>query len=105
MKAQEIYKVEDLVRVVLAERPETRGDDFYLVAEVYAKIVEPLTIYTMSFYDFLADHIELGLPPFETITRIRRKLQAEDPSLRANQEVTILRFNEQQGYEEYGLDK
>lgn len=107
MKSQEMYKVEDFVRKVMTERPATRSDDFLLVAEVCGEVSPALAdpLYAPSFRDVMENHTFWGLPSFETITRIRRKLQETEPELKAIEEVEEFRFNQQQEYERYGLDK
>ena len=106
MKTQRIYLIEDWVKQALETRPATRSDDFLLIREVCGKISPALEdpMYSPSFSDVLNNHEYYGIPSMETITRCRRKLQKIYPELKAEKEVEIARFNEQQEYERYGLD-
>ena len=73
-----IVKVEPLVKSALVNYPETRGDDYVLILKVLETFVTP----TLSLDAVFKNHVILGIPSLETITRCRRKLQALDPSLR-----------------------
>ena len=97
-----LYKIEDVVKEVLTEIPETRDDDFKLIAEVYYKM--NFNIASTSFALMMLGHKEFGLPPFESITRARRKLQATYESLRASQKVQDARLNETSEYINYAID-
>lgn len=97
-----IKNTEFIVKVVLEEMPETREDDFLLVAEVYCKMKPD--IITLPFNLVMLNHKDFKLPYFETITRARRKLQAENQSLRASEEVQDARINETREYINYAID-
>lgn len=97
-----LYKIEDVVKKVLTEIPETRDDDFKLIAEVYFKM--NFNIMNTSFALMMLGHKEFGLPPFESITRARRKLQATYEELKASEEVQDARLNETSEYINYAID-
>lgn len=97
-----LYKIEDTVKEVLTEIPETRDDDFKLIAEVYYKL--NFNIAGTSFALMMLGHNEYGLPPFESITRARRKLQATYEELRATKNVREERTNMQADYIRYAID-
>lgn len=97
-----IYKVEDIVRKILQEYETTRSDDFELIVYVYNEI-NP-TIKDYPFNAVMLGHKELGLPYFESVSRARRKLQAEDESLKPKKEVQIARINKQGDYINYAID-
>ncbi len=70
----------DKVKAILTERPETRDDDMKLYAIFVHKTVKlPAKI---GFYYALYDHEMYGLPSYESVTRARRKVQEQEPSLR-----------------------
>jgi len=94
-----LYKVEDIVYQVLQEVPETRDDDFVLVAETYNRI-NPEIKYC-NFNEVMLAHKELKLPYFESISRARRRLQNIFEELRPEQEVIEAREEEQLIYREY----
>lgn len=97
-----LYKVEDTVKEVLKEVPAARDDDFVLVAHVYYKL-DPEIVGT-PFNLVMLGHKELGLPYFESISRARRKLQAEYEELRATKEVEAARLNKTSDYIDYAID-
>lgn len=81
---------------VLQNKPETRGDDYLLVLEV-------LKFYAnekMSLESIMINHKTLGLPSLESITRCRRRLQEEDPSL-SSQKIKEFRKKETKQVLEY----
>ena len=97
-----LYKIEDIVKEILKEMPETRDDDFRLVAEVYFKLNPDIV--NLSFPMVMLAHKTLNLPYFESITRSRRKLQAEFEELRPSKEVEEARINKQSDYINYAID-
>lgn len=94
-----IQKVQPLVYAALKNTPETRADDYLLVLEVYKHFISV----EMSIKTVLEQHIELGLPSFASIVRIRRKLQAQYPEL-INKPAKKMRLSEEQKYRAYALN-
>lgn len=99
---KKLNKLENIVSEILTNIPDTRNDDFILVTCVYHAIA-PTAVYA-PFNQVMIDHKELGLPPFESITRVRRKLQADHEELRAVKEVAEARTNKQADYIEYSIN-
>ena len=70
------------VQALLEKYPELRDDDGRLISGVY------YTYYgideTYGFIYVKKHRKELGLPSEETITRVRRKIQEENPQLRSS---------------------
>lgn len=97
-----LYKVEEMVKEVLEEVPAARDDDFVLLAHCYYKL-NPEVVGT-PFNVVMLGHKEFGLPPFESITRARRKLQANNEELRATKEVETARLNKTADYINYSID-
>ena len=95
-----INKVEQIVERILEESENAQSDDFLLVYKVYSIIDE--TLRYKGFNEIVARHKELKLPPFETITRCRRKIQARRPELQNEKQRTI-RINETSTYIDYAL--
>ena len=96
---EKMVKVEGLVRKVLEEKKEARSDDFLLIFSVY-KAIDERIVYK-EFRRVMRDHIELCLPSFESITRARRKLQSQFPSLKPSKEVRAARKLEEKLIKEY----
>lgn len=95
-----INKIENLVKKTLEMYPDTRSDDFMLVAHVYLIMSNGYTS-TISFNGIMENHTAMGLPSMESITRARRKLQNEYEELRATESMRRIRRKEEQDYKEY----
>lgn len=94
--------IEPLVKEILEADQETRKDDFKLIAEVYYRLNQKIG--ELSFNLVMLGHKELKLPPVETITRARRKLQAKYEYLRPKEEVEILRTKEEAEFRRYAKE-
>lgn len=94
-----IYFIEPIVEEALINKPETRGDNFLLYIEVLKKFIDT----NMSLEAVFKNHIALGIPSLETITRCRRKLQEKNPELREPKSEGI-RANEEQEFRDYSKD-
>lgn len=102
MKTKDLYKLEDVVKDVLTNFEETRADDFHLIYSVYRELDFVHTTREL-FHEIMLNHKEYGLPPFESITRARRKIQKNHPEL-ANKKVQVARYNETSEYIDYAID-
>ena len=72
----------DLISQILQKHPETQDDDMKLYAIVcHSKTGMSSTI---GFYSALWNHNAYHLPSYDSITRIRRKVQQEHEELRGN---------------------
>ena len=58
----------------------------------------------MAFPTVLSNHSKLGLPPFESVSRCRRKLQSMHEDLRASKTVEEMRAEEEQDYRAYAKE-
>lgn len=93
--------LESTVKEILENDPTTRNDDFILVTSVYQRLGKIND--TQTFYCVMLGHKQLGLPSFESITRVRRKVQEKYPALRANKQMQERREEQEQLFFEYGL--
>lgn len=92
-------KVNKMVEAILRDDRRARNDDFYLVGKVYE------IYYGFKNEPFLeVAYSHQGLPTYESITRIRRKLQADNPLVYgASGMVRRARAKEEEEYRrEYG---
>ena len=71
--------MEKVVLEVLEQSPISRADDYALMWLVCEKIKPELV--EKPFADVMYHHHTLGLPNWETVTRCRRKIQAQRPDL------------------------
>ena len=79
---------------ILCEYPIARKDDRFLVTAVYSNYVNV----NMPFKEVMKNYT---LPPFESITRCRRKIQETNEKLRADYDTEQLRLELQEEYIEY----
>ena len=98
-----LSKLEPVVKMVLEEFEETRSDDFKLIYSVYRELDFAHTTREL-FYEIMMNHDLYKLPPFESITRCRRKLQKEYEELRPKKEVQDARLNETSEYISYAIN-
>lgn len=81
----EIGTIKDTVKECLEKFPTTRNNDDYLFLKVVEARCPDITGRSFAYVLFHRD--ELGIPPYESVTRVRRKIQEECPSLRAAEKV------------------
>lgn len=92
-----LNRISNIVLRVLAEHEEARKDDFILMGYVLDEMGVPANFNTRT---LLHNHVVFGLPSFESITRARRKIQAEYPDLKDAKAVEI-RAAEEEEYREF----
>lgn len=100
MKVKRLYEIEELVKDILINEPRARKDDFYLISRLIER-VKPHVL-TMQVVEALNVAKEKNFPPFESITRARRKVQRKDPSLK-DKLTEKARLNEVGAYVQYAL--
>lgn len=98
-KEEEIKTTDALVKSILAEYPKARNSDNYL----YIRVVKALNPQACDrpFEMVLSNLMDLGLPCFETVSRCRRKLQAEHPELWSDAQIKKYRENAEKDFEDY----
>lgn len=94
-----IDNVENLVKQALIKNKSARDDDHLLYIEV-VYIIDPALVNVNFMMNFKSAK-QLGLPPFESVSRARRKLQEKYPELRATSKVEKARQEKQIEFEEY----
>lgn len=82
--------IKDIVEELLVQFPETRDSDFELYRRV-VKMVCPEAS-RATFDEVYARPNDYGIPPFETVRRVRQKFQEVNPLLRASEAVTDMRY-------------
>ena len=96
-------KIQDVVEIILQEEPLTREDDMYLY---YLYCTKYGFLNSGSFSKIFSDkeyRSNLGISVFETISRCRRKLQAENEKLKGSQETQQQRLEQEKRFEEYAV--
>lgn len=90
--------LKEQVEYILYTCPQSRNDDFILINEVYKRYYFNTKI--ISFDSMLNNHRNYKLPSFESITRTRRKVQAEKEELTACDIIKIAREKKEKEYRE-----
>ena len=96
-------KIQDIVEIILKEEPDTRDDDMLLY---YMYCTKYGFLGSGNFHKIFEDkeyRSTLGISVFETISRCRRKLQAENPSLKGSQETQYQRVEQEKRFEDYAI--
>ena len=104
MTVNKLVRQEEIVKSILEKHPETRGDDFLLYAEVIREYRPELA--KLSVLDFFVAHKNLYCPSYESLTRVRRRVQEKHPELlsdkakeiRAKEEAIYRAYAKEQGY-------
>ena len=99
---RDMRRIQEIVEHCLRECEGTRSSDRYLYHQVIS-ILKP-SLLNQSVRTFLIDGIELGYPKFDSISRIRRKLQAKYPELRAVDVVEDMRNKRKDEFEKYAKE-
>lgn len=102
MTANKLVKQEQVIKPILEKHPETRGDDFLLYAEVIRECRPELA--ELSVIDFFVAHRDLYCPSYESVSRVRRRLQAKHPEL-CSEKVKEKRAKEEIEYRAYAKGK
>jgi len=89
----------NLVKDILIKNPLTRDSDPHLYIEVMMRLNPNAT--KMPFAMVLRNLTDLGLPLYDTVTRARRKVQAEYPELQGTERVKKFRAELEEEYKEY----
>ncbi len=95
-----ILKTEEKVRQILVHNPETRNDDNLLI---YEFLREYFDIDNLSIKELLLNGRQLGIPSFETITRVRRKIQECSPYLKSTEKIDKIRYKQEKKFTDYAL--
>lgn len=96
---ERIQKIQPLVHNALLNNPDTRKDDFLLVLDVYKNFIKC----DMQLETVFKHHKKLGVPSFESVIRIRRKLQSEYPELK-NESTAKMRAKKEKEYRAYAVN-
>ena len=80
---KKMHEIKANVKQLLQTKPELRDDDYRLTANIYVKEAGGLTaLQNMSAHTFLGEFSKGKYSNFESIRRVRQKLQEDNPELR-----------------------
>ena len=92
-----LNNVSKLTKEVLEEDEQSRNSNMRL----YSKVVAKLNPGREEEIERLLTNSGLVLPPFETVTRVRRKIVEKNPELQANDKVVEFRVEQEEEYREF----
>lgn len=103
MKRTEIKTIQDLVEEILIDCRAARNSDNILEFKVYQTLLEKQgkDITQISAAMLFLNMKNYGLPGPETIRRTRQKLQADNPYLRGDADITAKRTKNEKVYKDY----
>lgn len=102
-----LYQTNAIVKEILEKDTKARNSDTYLYLQVLYRVgqLKGIDVNTMKVPDFLSHRSTLGFPNYETVSRSRRKLQAEHPELAGNDEVEAHRIVNEKTFRDYAKNK
>jgi hypothetical protein len=103
----ELKNTSTLVMDLLINDKHSRNSDNYLFYLVAKKILgsKGIDIDTIGFKDLFLQLKEYGLPQFETVGRIRRRLQHDHPELSGSESVSMIRSLNQETFSEFAIER
>ena len=105
--SKDLKKVSSIVEAILREDERARNSDSRLYRQVVAYIGmnKGIDVGSMSVTYYLDNMKTLGFPAFETVSRARRKIQAEHPELAGDEDVEAQRIINERVFKEYARRK
>lgn len=103
----ELKNTTTLVKSILEQDVRTRNSDSLLYLKVIERIAdkEGVNLYGISVPMFLANMSAYPyFPGFETVRRTRQKVQAENPTLGANERVGAFRSEREREFRAWAVD-
>ena len=97
-------KLEDEVRVILKENEQARADDVALYAYYVNRKTERAGLGMTWLQRVFTDRryrITHAIAPYDSISRVRRRLQEKDPTLRPDADFIAARKREERKYKAY----
>ena len=100
---KDLNTIEGKVKAVLKSNEEARNDDMKLYFCVcdYCLEEKGLRVGDMPFETVMTEYRSLGIPNFESVGRIRRKLQSQHAELSGNTETKRIRMAQERVYRHY----
>jgi len=103
--AENLRNVTSIVKQILTEWPETRGNDNLLILKVLEEFADHygMNLEEISIVTFLYDFAGCEFPGFETIRRSRQKVQSANPDLKPDEAVQQFRKEQEKRYRAFAL--
>lgn len=101
-------KIEDELIPILKYNTDARNDDMKLYADYVYQNVKDMKLGEVWLQRIFSDQrfrISCGIAPYESVSRIRRKIQKEHPELRATEEERKEKKRIERNYKAYVKEK
>ena len=92
-------KLENLIVKILRQDIESRNSDNRLYVAVIDSLVTNGS--SMSVKDLFLNQKKLGIPPYESVSRCRRRVQSDYPELRGNNDIVKARRQKETEFKDY----
>lgn len=102
MNQTKFLQQEAAITAILEEKPQTRDDDCILYAEVLRRHYPDA--FSLGLIEAFVNHATLKIPSYESVTRVRRKVQAQREDL-TSERARRKRAKEAEIYREYAAAK
>ena len=102
VKIRNLKTIEKKVRAVLEKNEDARNDDMVLYLALCNACLKDAG--AMPLAEIMTQHKYLGLPSFESVSRTRRKLQAQHPELAGSHPVQKMRATGEKAYRRYAKE-
>ena len=105
--SKSLYQTSAIVKEILENNRRSRNSDTYLYLQVLYKVglIKGIDVNAMPVTEFLMKRNKLGFPCYESVSRARRKLQAEYSELAGTDEVEEQKVINERVYKEYARRK
>lgn len=100
MEIKEFIKLEDEVKQILIDNPATRNDDMLLYIMYASKKDINDRNFVSCFYNKEVRN-SFNIYPFETVSRCRRKIQAQCSELASERAIRKLKKQQEEEFKEY----
>lgn len=100
MEIKEFIRLEDEVKQILIDNPATRNDDMLLYIMYASKKDINDRNFVCCFYNKKVRQ-SFNISPFETVSRCRRKIQAQCPELASERAIKKAKKQLEQDFKDY----
>ena len=97
-----VKTIENKVKMILKKNEDARNDDMVLYLALCNLCLKDAGAIPLA--EIMTQHKYLGLPSFESVSRTRRKLQAQHPELAGSRPVQKMRATGEKAYRRYAKE-
>lgn len=103
---EELHTMKEIVKEILVLDPRARNSDSYLYLKVIQKqaMQKRVNLRFLSVVSFFSNLNEHGFANYESVGRVRRKLQNEFPELSGREPVQAARRENEEVFREWAVE-